>query len=423
MKIWKPYTQMQTTQPSQHVKDAKGSYIHLKDGRSIFDGISSWWLITHGHAEIEISEAIAKQSRKIEQVVFANFTHEPAEELVDILESFLPKSLSTVFFSDNGSTAVEVSMKMAYQYQLQSGFSKKTKFITFEKAYHGDTCGTMSVSAKSVFTNPYGKMCFDVLRAGQGQYTNDSIDKWVMDFENIIQLHSDEICAVILEPLLQGAGGMIKWPVVAIELICQKAREKNILVIFDEVLTGFGRTGTMFAFEQTKIIPDFICLSKGLTGGFLPMGLTITTNEIYRAFLDSTTEKMFFHGHSFTGNALSCAAAVANLKLFQNKNIFQHLAQIKKAHEYSLEKISKKISFRETRVCGSVGILELSANYSYGNSFSKKLYEMTFEQDLFIRPLGNVVYLMPTFCSTTSEIESAWQIIEHSILKALELIE
>lgn len=419
MKIWKPYTQMQTTLPSLLVKDAKGSYINLKDGRNIFDGISSWWLITHGHAEEEIAKAIAKQSRKMEQVVFANFTHEPAEELADLLESFLPKSLSSVFFSDNGSTAVEVAMKMAYQYQSQSGHSKKTKFITFEKAYHGDTCGTMSVSAKSVFTNPYGEMCFDVLRARQGEHTNDPIEKWIMDFENILQLHSDEICAVILEPLLQGAGGMIKWPAEAIELICQKAREKNILVIFDEVMTGFGRTGSMFAFEQTKIVPDLLCLSKGLTGGFLPMGLTISTEEIYKAFLDSSTDKMFFHGHSFTGNALSCAAAVANLKIFQNKDIIQNLSQIKKTHELSLEKISKEIPLKETRVCGSVGVLELSTDSCYGNIFSKKLNELTIEQDLFIRPLGNVVYLMPPFCSTSSEIESAWQIIEHSILKIL----
>ena len=277
----------------------------------------------------------------------------------------------------------------------------------------------MSVSAKSVFTNPYGKMCFDVLRARQGEHTNDPIEKWIMDFENIIQLHSEEICAVLLEPLLQGAGGMIKWPAEAIELICQKAREKNILVIFDEVMTGFGRTGSMFAFEQTKIVPDLLCLSKGLTGGFLPMGLTISTEEIYEAFLDSSTDKMFFHGHSFTGNALSCAAAVANLKIFQNKDIIQNLSQIKKTHELSLEKISKEIPLKETRVCGSVGVLELSTDSCYGNIFSKKLNELTIEQDLFIRPLGNVVYLMPPFCSTSSEVESAWQIIEHSILKIL----
>ncbi|MDD4975582.1 MAG: adenosylmethionine--8-amino-7-oxononanoate transaminase [Bacteriovorax sp.] len=419
MRIWRPYTQMQTALPPLPVKDAEGAYINLKCGRKIFDGISSWWLINHGHANQEITEAISSQAKKIEQVVFANFTHEPAEELIELLGTFLPKSLSSVFFSDNGSTAVEVAMKMAYQYQVQSGRSNREKFITFEKAYHGDTCGAMSVSAHSVFTNPYGKMRFEVLHAKQGCYLSDPIDNWVNDFEKIIQTHSDEICAVILEPLIQGAGGMVMWPVKAIEIISQRAKENNILVIFDEVMTGFGRTGSMFAFEQTLVIPDFLCLSKGLTGGFLPMGLTITTEQIFDAFLNDSAEKMFFHGHSFTGNALSCAASVANLKLFQKMNIKKIIQPIEEAHKAFLEKCSRRLAIKEVRVCGSIGVLELNMDYQYGNNFSQKMHQLAINENLFVRPLGNVIYLMPPFCSTSQEIERSWEIIENSILELI----
>lgn len=417
MKIWRPYTQMQTALPPLLVQDAAGAYINLEGGRKVFDGISSWWLINHGHAKEEIAEAISFQAKKMEQVVFANFTHGPAEELIELLGTFLPKSLSSVFFSDNGSTAVEVAMKMAYQYQAQSARSKRVKFIAFEMGYHGDTCGAMSVSAHSIFTNPYGKMRFEVLHAKQGGHISDPIENWIRDFEEMIQAHSDEICAVILEPLVQGAGGMVIWPVAAIEIICQRARENNILVIFDEVMTGFGRTGSMFAFEQTEVIPDFLCLSKGLTGGFLPMGLTVATEQIFDAFLGDCAEKMFFHGHSFTGNALSCAAAVANLKLFQKIEINSMIQPIEEAHKASLQKCSRKLAIRESRVCGSIGVLELSMDSNYGNDFSRKMHELAISENLFIRPLGSVIYLMPPFCSTHEEIERAWQIIENSILK------
>ena len=420
MKIWRPYTQMQTALPPLMVKNAAGAFLTLKSGRKVFDGISSWWLINHGHANEEIAEAISSQAKQMEQVVFANFTHGPAEELCELLGTFLPESLSSLFFSDNGSTAVEVAMKMAYQFQAQSGRSKRVKFVAFEKAYHGDTCGAMSVSAHSIFTNPYGEMRFEVLHAKQGHLISDPIEKWVSDFEKIIQEFSDQVCAVILEPLVQGAGGMVMWPVKAIEIICELARENNILVIFDEVMTGFGRTGLMFAFEQTKIIPDLLCLSKGLTGGFLPMGLTISTEEIYEAFLDKTAAKMFFHGHSYTGNALSCAAAVANLKLFKKLSIKNIIAPIEKAHRDYLEKCSKRLSVKEVRICGSIGVLELNMDSHYGNDFTIKMQQLAMEENLFIRPLGGVIYLLPPFCSTREDIERSWEIIETSIAK-LEL--
>ncbi|MGZ3809532.1 MAG: adenosylmethionine--8-amino-7-oxononanoate transaminase [Bacteriovorax sp.] len=412
MKIWRPYTQMFYADPIS-LKEAKGAYLITKDGRRIFDAISSWWLITHGHSNEDIAKAIAEQARKCEQVVFANFTHEAAEELAHVLRDFFPKSLSSLFFSDNGSTSVEVAMKMAYQYQAISESPKRSKFISFERAYHGDTCGAMSVGANSIFTTPYQKMRFEVLSARQGKSLSDEMEKWTSHFEELIERHSEEVCAVILEPILQGAGGMIVWPVEAVKKVCELARKHNALVIFDEVMTGFGRTGTMFAFEQVNIVPDFLCLSKGLTGGFLPLGLTVTTDQIYGAFLDRTRAKTFYHGHSFTGNALSSAAAVANLKLFNNMDIRQVTASFESAHRSSLQKISKTLNTKEVRTSGSIGVLEL--NQDYGDQFLHNIHQKLLEENIFIRPLGNTLYMMPPYCASPNEIRDAWEKIAYAL--------
>jgi adenosylmethionine-8-amino-7-oxononanoate aminotransferase len=410
MKIWRPYTQMLRSNPLK-VEKAHGAFIKTPDGRKIFDGISSWWLITHGHGRIEIAEAIAQQAKICEQVVFANFTHEPAEELAELLAEFLPPNLSTLFFSDNGSTAVEVAMKMAFQFQTLNGKHSKNKFLSFEKAYHGDTCGAMSVSAQSPFTNPFGKMTFDVLYARQGTSIYDPLEKWTSHFSEIVNERGHEICAVIIEPLLQGAGGMIVWPLLAINRICQIAKDNDILVIFDEVMTGFGRTGSMFAFEQCNADFDFLCLSKGLTGGFLPMGLTVTTSAIYEAFCDEKNDKTFYHGHSFTGNALSSAAAVANLKIFKQFPLEKVAKSFVEIHKNSLQQFSDIIAVKEIRTCGTVGILELQNGPEYGSDFSYRMQKLALEKNLFIRPLGNVIYLMPPYCALESDIENSWEII------------
>lgn len=412
MNLWRPYTQMLSAQPPIPLLSARGSYLQTQDGRAIFDGISSWWLITHGHGQKEITEAIAQQAEKLEQVVFANFTHEPAEELAELLGSLLPNPLSSLFLSDNGSTAVEVAMKMAFQFAAQTGQPQRTKFVAFTQSYHGDTCGAMSVSGDSSFTKPYHGMRFEILRAEQGQSIQNSLSAWISSFEKIMDSHGSEIAAVLLEPLLQGAGGMIVWPIEAVQKIYDLSKKYGALVIFDEVMTGFGRTGSMFAFEQIQRTPDLLCLSKGITGGFLPLGATIATAEIYNAFLSVQTDKMLFHGHSYTGNALSCAAASANLKLFKKMNLLQHLSLLSAAHTKALQKISKHHVLKEVRVCGTVGVLELSHESTYGNSFSAEIQKKALKHNLFIRPLGNTIYLMPPYSSTPEDIAWAWSQID-----------
>ncbi len=411
MKVWRPYTQMRTAATQEHVSYAEGSYIYLKDGRKIFDGISSWWLITHGHCHPQIATAVAEQSKRIDQVVFANFNHEPAEALAEELGKIVPEKLNSVFFSDNGSTSVEVAMKMAYQYCQSTGRSSKNKFCSFENSYHGDTFGAMSVNADGVFTKSYKDLRIGVIRCKQGTRSTDELSVWLEDFTLKIRERHNEIIAVILEPLIQGAGGMITWPIEAVNRICSLCDEYGVLLIFDEVMTGFGRTGKMFAFEHLHAIPDFVCLSKGLTGGMLPLALTLTSKEIYDAFLSEDASKMFFHGHSFTANSISCAAACANLKLFRSNKTIEKIAGLEDSLRRSIKRISQRIELKDSRVVGSIGAIDLSGDTTYGNKFSNKFYAQCFSKGLFLRPLGNTVYLMPPYNSTSEEIEWAWQCI------------
>jgi adenosylmethionine-8-amino-7-oxononanoate aminotransferase len=415
MKIWRPYTQMQNAFLFGKVVSASGAYLKLSSGEKCLDGISSWWLTTHGHNHPVLVEAIQKKAEEMDQIVFANFTHESAEELAEMLEEILPPELSSLFFSDNGSTAVEVAMKMALQYCRQTGRVKKDKFLTFSKAYHGDTCGAMSVSGVSIFNRSYDKMKFGVLQSDQAQYQEDSKEKWLNDFNRIIDQENESIAAIILEPLLQGAGGMIVWPIEVIKEIALKCKEKDILIIFDEVMTGFGRTGSLFAFHQVGVVPDLLCLSKGLTGGSLPLAVTIAREEIYQAFLGEDSLKMLFHGHSFTANPIACAAAVASLKLFKSENTLQKIETINKAHKNALMNFGNKIPLRDKRVVGGVGIIELDNQESYGSFNVQKLSKECFERGLFLRPLGNVIYLMPPYCTSDGEVYSAWSTIEDSL--------
>jgi adenosylmethionine-8-amino-7-oxononanoate aminotransferase len=419
MKLWRPYTQMLGAKERERAARADGAHIVLEDGRRIFDGISSWWLITHGHCHPEISAAVARQSERLDQVVFADFDHEPARLVLAQLEALLPKELGAAFFSDNGSTAVEVAMKMAYQYVQAQGMHEKTKFCAFANSYHGDTFGAMSVTADGAFTNAYKDLRIEVLRCEQGRYLSDDLNVWLGDFERKLRAHHHEIIAVLIEPLIQGAAGMIVWPREAVRRLCRLCRELGVLVIFDEVMTGFGRTGTMFAFEQTGEVPDMVCLSKGLTGGTLPLALTLTTDEIFEAFLSQDTGRMLFHGHSFTGNAISCAAASANLKLFQDPAVLARVEQMASAHRKAVARIGQEFELRDSRVLGAIGVIELKQDASYGADSSRRLAQRCLEQGLFLRPLGNVIYLMPPYCAKPEEIEWAWEVVAKSLSGAI----
>jgi len=416
--LWRPYTQEKTAAPPIEISNAKGSYLYAKSGQKIFDGISSWWLITHGHCHPEIVNAIQKQSAKLDQVTFANFTHEPAEELAEILIKITPPELTKVFLSDNGSTAVEAALKMALQACAQNGSERKQKFLAFDSAYHGDTVGAMSVSGSSPFNKPYEKTLFEVIRARQPSSSCASAEEYTRDFERLMEEHHLALAGVIVEPLVQGAGGMIFWPEEAVRRIAACCKRFEVYLIFDEVMTGFGRTGKMFAMDRLGVVPDFVCLSKGLTGGNLPLAATLTREKIFQAFLSEEKSRMFFHGHSFTGNPISCAAAVANIKIFAKENTLENSQRLERAHRDQLNTIGKHFPISDPRVCGTIGAFDLSPNFSkesYLAPFSRRFMELALEKGLFVRPLGTTLYLMPPFCSTSSDLESSWEVIRETL--------
>ena len=412
--IWRPFTQMQIA--PQHlpvVEKAKKSQLILKDGRKIIDAISSWWVITHGHCEPAIVKAIQKQSKNLDQILFANFTHSPAEELAKEILSLVPKDLQRVFFSDNGSTSVEVALKMSSQSWQHKGQPEKKSFLSFSHSYHGDTVGSMSVSGESLFTKPYKHLLFPIIRAEQGRYSDDPAESFYKDFERKLEKHYKEIAAVLIEPFVQGAGGMIIWPKKALQHICKLAREANIHLIFDEVMTGFGRTGSLFGFEQVNFTPDILCLSKGLTGGSLPLALTLVQEDIYKSFLSSKKEKAFFHGHSFTGNPISCASACANLKLIKkNKTTLKKKWKaIEAIHSERALHLKAKSSIKDVRWKGLIAAVEKTSS-SYESAKAEEGTKKALERGVFLRPLGETFYILPPYSITKDELHKTWDVIE-----------
>ena len=413
--IWRPWTQMQKAPAVlPEVVRAKKSKLFLKEGRPLIDAISSWWLITHGHCEPSLVRAIKKEAGLRDQLLFANFTHEKAENLVRELSSLLPKQLNRFFFSDNGSTAIEVALKMAVQSLAQKGQPKRTKFLSFKNSYHGDTAGAMSVSARGVFTKAYRSLLFPIHLCAQGDKSSDPDKKFYQDFERKIEKHHKSLAGVIIEPLIQGAGGMIVWPRPVLERIGQVAKEAGAYLIFDEIMTGFGRTGTLFALDQLKIKPDILCLSKGLTGGFLPLALTISRNSIYKDFLSSKKEKALLHGHSFTGNPLSCSAALANVRLFKkNKaSLLKKWKNIEAIHKERLADFKKNPLVKDVRFKGTMAAVEKREKSGYESFFAEKATKQALTKGVFLRPLGGTVYILPPYCVTPNELHKTWDVIE-----------
>ena len=413
--IWRPFTQMQKA-PSHwpFLVKAKKSSLFLKEGSSLIDAISSWWLITHGHCEPSLVRAIREEAKNLDQVLFANFTHDKAEKLVQELSSFLPKKFQKFFFSDNGSTAVEVALKMAVQSFAQKGQPQRNRFLSFKSSYHGDTAGAMSVSARGVFTKAYQPLLFPIHLCSQGHLSSDPPHKFYRDFERQMEKHHKSLSAVIIEPLIQGAGGMIVWPRSALERICYITKEAGVYLIFDEIMTGFGRTGTMFAFEQIKTKPDILCLSKGLTGGFLPLALTITTQSIYRDFLSSKKEKALLHGHSFTANPLSCSAALANLKLLK-KNKQKLMKKWKTVERINKERslaLKNHTQVKDVRSKGIVAAVQKKGSSAYGSFFAEEATKKALKQGVFLRPLGGTIYVLPPYCITPMELHKIWDVID-----------
>ena len=382
----------------------------------MIDAVSSWWVITHGHCDPWIVREAQKQSAVLDQVLFANFTHNPAENLIKELSPLLPENLQRIFFSDDGSTAVEVALKTALQSQKQRGQLKRTKFLTFRRSYHGDTAGAMSVSGPSLFNTPYRPLLFSSVTAEQGHFSTDAPEVFYRDFERKIEKHHKTLAGVIIEPFIQGAGGMIIWPEEALRRICRLTRQTGACLIFDEVMTGFGRTGSLFAFERLNVTPDILCLAKGLTGGFLPLALTVCNEEIYQSFLSDKKEHSLFHGHSFTGNPIACAAACGNLKKLKKyrKSIEKKWKAVESLHEERGGRLKGRV--KDVRWKGLTAAVETETDGSDKKGWASPRAEFwtkkALKKGVFLRPLGNVLYILPPYSITREELHKVWDVIE-----------
>ena len=411
-RIWRPFTQMQKVKHIPEIVRTKDSLLCLKNGQSLIDAISSWWVITHGHCQKELMKAIRDCSYEMDQVLFANFSHKKSEEVVDELSGLLPKKLNRFFFSDNGSTAVESALKMAVQSMAQRGHPERNKFLSFKSSYHGDTAGAMSVSARNIFNRPYKKFLFPIYSCSQGHYSFDAEEKFYQDFERQLNRHHKELCAVIIEPIIQGAGGMVVWPIPALKRALKLARSAGLYLIFDEIMTGFGRTGSVFAFEQLGVAPDILCLSKGLTGGALPLALTVSTHSIYKDFLSSKKEKALLHGHSFTGNPFSCSVATASLKLLKkNKNkLLKKWKEIESINQERLQALKNSAEIKDKRAKGLIAVVQKKGGYESG--FAEQASQKAIKQGVFLRPLGGTIYILPPYCITKKQLYKVWDVIE-----------
>lgn len=424
LSIWHPFTQDALDPAPIAIERAEGVYLYTADGRRLLDAISSWWVNLHGHAHPLIAEAIARQARELEHVIFAGFTHAPAEELARRLQPLVPPSLEHIFFSDDGSTAVEVGLKMAVQFWWNQGRSEKRRFIALEHAYHGDTFGAMSVGADSAFVAAFAGLRFPVWRVPSAycfrcpvgmERATCQID-CLEPLEQLLEEKHQEIAAVIVEPLLQAAAGMIVHPVEFLQRIRALCNKHNVLLIADEVLTGFGRCGRMFASELAGIAPDIMCLSKGLTGGFLPLGATLSTTSIREGFRSRDRTHTFFHGHSYTANPLACAAGIASLKIFESEPVFERIAAIARIHAERLSSLKNHPAVAEVRSIGTVAAIELDAvDAGYLSDLRPFLYGFFLEKGVLLRPLGNIVYILPPYAITTSELDYVYDVITEAL--------
>jgi adenosylmethionine-8-amino-7-oxononanoate aminotransferase len=426
LQIWHPFTQQATDPPPIRVKKAEGVYLYTDDGRRIIDGISSWWVNLHGHGHPAIVAAIAEQAARIDHVLLAGFTNDTVEELAQRLRTVLPAPLEHIFFSDDGSTAVEVALKMAVQYWTNIGRPGKKAIVALKHAYHGDTVGAMSVGDDSGFTESFRSLLFPVHRVHSAYCYRCPVGKaratcnieCTDNLRLLLEEKHNEIAAVIVEPLLQGAGGMIVHPVEFLQRVRQLCTQHGVLLVDDEVLTGFGRCGRMFAGEIAGVVPDLMCLSKGLTGGVLPMAATVCTNEIHEAFMASDSSRTFWHGHSYTGNPIAAAAGVASLKIFEDEPVFERIASIAKIHAERLATICEHPAVGDVRSIGTVAALELKTdNPGYFSDLRQKLYKFFIDGGVLLRPLGNVIYILPPYVISSAQLH----FVHDRIAEALDL--
>jgi adenosylmethionine-8-amino-7-oxononanoate aminotransferase len=406
--VWHPFTQMKINGNAIPIVKGEGIYLFDEAGNKYIDAISSWWVNTHGHANSYIAQKVFEQLNTLEHVIFAGFTHKPAVELAERLLQFLPSQHSKIFYSDNGSTAVEVALKMAFQFWYNQG-AEKNIVIAFKNSYHGDTFGAMSVSQRSAYTQPFNKNLFhvefiDSPVAGKEENTITQIKQL---------LHNQNVAAFIFEPLVQGAEGMVMYESDILDKLIGLCNEQKILCIADEVMTGFARTGKMFASDYLSNKPDIICMSKGITGGTMALGATSCTEDVYSKFWSDDRLKTFFHGHSYTANPVACAAALASLDLFEKDETCNGVSLIRTEHEKFINEIKHLSNVGNARCRGTIMAFEYitGEEKSYFHSERDDIYEFFLSKNIILRPLGNTIYFMPPYCINKEELHIVYNAI------------
>lgn len=395
------------------ITKGKDSYLIDENNNAYIDAISSWWVNIHGHANEYIAQKIYEQALQLEHIIFAGFTHEPAVKLAERLLNILPGNFSKIFYSDDGSTSTEVAIKMSIQYwwNMQSmadgqQSERRIKLLAFKNSYHGDTFGAMSVSDRSVFTLAFHDILLDVIFIDTPDENN------ISSIKEEIAKHENSIAAFIYEPLVQGAGGIKMYDATLLDELLYFIQQKNIICIADEVMTGFGRTGKMFASEYMQTKPDIICLSKGITGGVMALGVTACSEKIYKAYIIDDARKTFFHGHSFTANPLACTAANANLDLFEKNNVLAQIENISAQNLAFAAQLKQLNGIKNVRTLGTILAFEIiKGDDVYLNNISQVVTARALEKGVYIRPLGNTVYIMPPYCITNEELEKVYAVL------------
>jgi len=408
--VWHPFSQHKLEPTFKKVTRTEGAYLIDEDGRSVLDAISSWWVVTHGHRHPVITQAIRVAAERYDQIVFAEYTHEPAEELAVGLIRLAPPNLAHVFYSDSGSTAVEVALKMALGFFHNNG-APRSRVVVMEHGYHGDTIGTMSAGERGVFNAAYAPLLFNVdvipfPKPGCEQETLDVLERFC---------RRGDVAALLIEPLVLGAGGMKMYPAHLLAEFRRITQRSGTLLIADEVMTGWGRTGSLLACDENRLAPDILCLSKGLTGGALPLAVTLCTAEIFDAHLSQDRRRTFFHSSSYTANPIACAAAVANLQIWRNEPVVERIEAVAAMHRDRLARFRSDPRFANIRQQSTIAALDLATDTTgYLSEVGPRLRVFFRQRDLLIRPLGNVIYLMPPYCVTEKDLDKAYDAIDEA---------
>lgn len=414
--VWHPFTQHGLNEPIPHVVRAEGALLHLADGGTLIDGISSWWVTTHGHCHPRIAAAIADQAGRLDQLIFAGYTHEPAEEVAGGLIALAPRAgdrdpLAHVFFSDSGSTAVEVALKMALGYwhnlALDGLAEPRHHILVLQHSYHGDTIGAMSVGERGVYNAAWAPLLFDVgtipfPTPGQEQVTLDALEAAC----------AEKPAAFIVEPLILGAGGMLIYPPHVLRAMAEICARHDVLFIADEVMTGWGRTGTLFACEQAGVVPDIMAVAKGITGGAIPLAATLATTRIFDAHRSTDRARLFYHSSSYTANAIACAAAAANLAIWREEDVLARVAALSEGLAQRLATLASHPAFANPRQLGAIAAIDLMApDAGYLSDLAPRLRAFFLENGLLLRPLGNTIYLMPPYCLDADQLDHIFAVL------------